>query len=730
MNVSQVILSPVFPWWIILTLSALVLAFTFLQLRAARKRLGGRRSAGLFLLRLAAIFLLIALALNPTWLTRKEVRVFPSLALLLDTSPGMGLPGRDGEGTRLDEARALLLGGSNPLLKQLAGRFDLRIYELGDPLRALKPEELPGLAVREKKSDLTAGLNQLAGKTSLAVVVSDGNMTAGESGPKGLPVLTVPVGDSAGYKDVFIKDAKAPAMAFRGREVGFEVTVKGYGYPGLKIPVILKNGEKVLRARDVRLNERTGEGVVSLSFTPEQTGLLQLSVSVPKQFGEVLTSNNTASLPLNVVRDKIRVLMVTGSPSMSYRYLRTALKNDPSIDLLSFIILRLPSNILNVPLQEQSLIPFPVETLFTKDLKDFDLLLFDNFQSALFLKAQYLENVRDFVKAGGAFGVIGGPNFSGEGGYAGTALEEVLPVRWAGKESYRRDLRLGVRLSRAGKVHPITRFSPVDAENLSLWPEMAPLDGINPVRPKSSATVLLESAGENAWPILVAGTYGKGRVLVLATDYSWKWYMGMVAQGKGNWAYFRLVERMVRWATKDPALEPIQINFPEAGKGALGGEKELRVRVREDTVSSRTGGGVSATVRNPEGKTIRSVMKPAGPEGEYLLSFVPEKEGVYRVKVETRAGSREEPVVIGGAPGNGDGFPDHDRLKRIAESSRGKTAAGGEELLKELSAYAESSQNRFVEESRRPLMANAYVLVVLIGLLSLEWYLRRRWGLI
>ncbi len=729
MNIGKVILSPVFPWWVIILLSALVLVFTLFQFRAARKRLGGRRSAGLFLLRLAAILLLIVLGLNPTWLVKKEVKVLPSLAVLVDTSPGMGLPGHGAEGTRLDDARALLLGGSDPLLKQLAGRFDLRVYELGDPLRALKPEELPGLTVRERKSDLTSGLNQLAGKTSLAVVLSDGNMEAGESGPKEIPVIAVPLGDPKAYMDIFIKDVKAPPMAFRGRELTFEVTVKGHGYPRLKIPVVLKTGEKVLRARDVRLDEKTGEGVVSLSFTPEETGLLQLSLSVPKQLGEVLISNNTVSMPLNVVRDKIRVLMVTGSPSVSYRYLRTALKNDPSIDLLSFVILRLPSNILNVPLREQSLIPFPVDTLFTKDLKEFDLLLFDNFHSALFLKPQYLEAVRDFVRGGGAFGVIGGPNFSGEGGYAGTALEEVLPVRWAGKESYRRDQRLGVRLSRAGRVHPITRFSPSEAENLNLWREMAPLEGINPVRAKSSAAVLLETAGENAWPVLITGTYGKGRVLVLATDDSWKWYMGMVAQGKGNSAYFRLVERMVRWATKDPGLEPVQVTFPEAGKEGLG-EKELRVLVREDPVSSKSAGGVSALVRNVEGKTIRSVMKPAGPEGEYVLSFLAEKEGVYRVKVETRAGSREERVVIGGAPGNTDGFPDHDRLKRIAQVSRGKTVTTGEELLKQLAYYEEKTQNRFVEESRRPLWGNVYVLALLLGLLSLEWYLRRRWGLI
>ncbi len=294
-------------------------------------------------------------------------------------------------------------------------------------------------------------------------------------------------------------------MAFRGREVEIDVTVKGYGYPGLKVPVVLKDGEKLLRAKDVRLDERTGEGTVSLSFTPEEVGLQNLSVLVPRQLGESLTANNTVRLPLKVVRDKIRILMITGSPSMSYRYMRMALKNDPSIDLLSFVILRLPSNILNVPLQEQSLIPFPVETLFTKELKDFDLLIFDDFQSRLFFKEQYLGNVRDFVRKGGAFAVIGGPGFIGEGGYAGTAIEEILPVRWAGKEGYRRNIPLGVKLSRAGRVHPLTRLSPVEAEDLSLWKEMAPLDGVNPLRPKSSGD---RSSGERRGKFLA---YPHGR---------------------------------------------------------------------------------------------------------------------------------------------------------------------------------------------------------------------------
>ena len=125
--------------------------------------------------------------------------------------------------------------------------------------------------------------------------------------------------------------------------------------------------------------------------------------------------------------------MVSGNPSMNYRFMRTALKNDPSIDLLSFVILRTPTDILNVPLQEQSLIPFPVETLFTKELNNFDLLIFDNLPSHLYIRSHYLENIREFVRKGGGFAMIGGPNLFDGGRYARTPLGEILPVRVAGK---------------------------------------------------------------------------------------------------------------------------------------------------------------------------------------------------------------------------------------------------------------------------------------------------------
>jgi uncharacterized membrane protein len=409
--------------------------------------------------------------------------------------------------------------------------------------------------------------------------------------------------------------------------------------------------------------------------------------------------------------------------------MRMAFKNDPSIDLLSFVILRTPSDIINVPLQEQSLIPLPIETLFTKELKSFDLLIFDNLPSHLYLKPIYFESVREFVKGGGSFAMIGGPFFSDEGRYIRTPIEEILPVRFIEKEDYRRQASWRVGLSSAGKSHPVTRLSPDEAHNLNLWQEMPSLDGINLLVAKNSGTILLEGGDGTSEPILTVGDYGSGRVLVLATDYSWKWYMGMVAKGKDNWPYLRLMERMVRWLTKDPSLDSIQVTLPEK-RGRAGQEMEIRFKVGEEDSLSRRKGSVSLSVFDPQGLRIKSQIKTAGQGNDYLGSFLPGKEGTYKLKIETLASRIEENLVVGSPMEGLDGVPHPERLEMISTATGGRLLSEEDDLLKAIETYAEKTESRFVELRSSGLWEKPYTFIFILILLVTEWYLRRRWGLI
>jgi hypothetical protein len=333
--------------------------------------------------------------------------------------------------------------------------------------------------------------------------------------------------------------------------------------------------------------------------------------------------------------------------------------------------------------------------------------------------------------------MIGGSNLVSEGKYAMTPIGEILPVRFAEKEDYRGDSQIGVRLNRAGVVHPITRLSSDiagdtagdEAQRLRFWQEMPPLDGFNLVEAKSSATVLLESANGIPWPILTVSNYGNGRVLFLATDYSWKWDMGMVAKGKGNLAYLRLMDRMVRWLTKDPDLDPVQITLPE-NTGFAGKEIEVRIRLREEDLSPNLRSMVSFSVLSPDGLKIESTLKPTGQSGEYLGSFLPQKGGTYKLKVETSAGNLEESIVIAGLLDSLDASPDHEQLKKISAATGGKFLLRNEDLLKEVEGYARKAESQFIEETRSSIWASPFVMVLVLGFLIAEWYFRRRWGLV
>jgi uncharacterized membrane protein len=737
MNLDQITILPVFPLWLILLLFSLGLASVVIQYRVMLGRLGRSRALGLSLLRLGAISFLIAFALNPSLVTKKEHKVSPAIAILLDTSESMGQPGHPGKASRLEEAKALLTEGRNPLLKSLDERFEVKLYEVGESLRAMEVKELAGLKAHGMNGNLNEVLKELTGKNALALLLSDGNLKWNEGQPTHFPIVTVPLGNPAEYKDILVKAVKAPCLAFRGREVMIDATIKSYGYAGLTLPVLLKEGNKLVTAKNAHINDSPGEVAVSLSFTPDEVGQKNLSISIPQQVGESLVSNNSVNLSVKVVRDKIRILMVSGSPSMNYRFMRTALKSDPSIDLLSFVILRTPSDILNVPTHEQSLIPFPIETLFSKEIKNFDLLIFDNFKYPLYLSPHHLESIRKFVRGGGGFAMIGGPNLLNEGRYRMSPIEEILPVRFVEKEDYRRDSKARVRLSRAGVLHPITRLSSDltgdltgdDSDRVNFWQEMPPLDGFNLLEAKSSATVLLESADGIPSPILTVSSYGNGRVLVLATDYSWEWYMGMAAKGKGNHAYLRLVDRMVRWLTKDTSMDPVQITLPE-NPGSAGQEVEVRIKLREEHLSPNLRSKVSFSVFNLDGLEIDSKLRPTGQLGEYLGSFLPQKGGIYKLRLETAASNLEESMLVAGLLESLDAAPNHEKLKKVSSSTGGKFLPKGNELLREIEGYARKGESRFIEEKRSAVWAKPFVMILVLGFLILEWYFRRRWGLV
>jgi len=239
----------------------------------------------------------------------------------------------------------------------------------------------------------------------------------------------------------------------------------------------------------------------------------------------------------------------------------------------------------------------------------------------------------------------------------------------------------------------------------------------------------LESADGLPWPILTISEYGEGRILFLTTDYAWKWYMGLVAGGKGNQPFLRLIHRMIRWLGKDPSLETLQMILPET-VNLPGREIDVRIRTAGEGALKFPDPAVAFSVFDPAGVRIDSKFKSMGQPGEHVLSFTPSQKGAYRIKVETTSGRREETVIVSGLFADLDAAPDHDQLKEIARSTGGRFMNPGLDLAGEVEAHLREKEKRFVEEILVPLWGTPAVMILVLSLLSAEWYCRRRWGLV
>ena len=593
-------------------------------------------------LRLLAFLLIVTFLTNPTVLLQTLQKIAAPLAVLVDSSESTSLPVPDiKESTRLQQGKNVLLQGSRPLMESLARDFDLRLYRFDEHAHAVSREELASLIPDGRATDIVQSVLDVQQEyqgTPLAgiVVMSDGIVTAGSAGADavrhgGTPVVTIGLGDPERYRDIQIAAVEAPNFAFLHSSVDIEVTVKSWGYKGQVIPLVLKQEGRILSTSSLVLDADRGTRRVTFTMTPKEVGRYRLSVETPVQVGEVLRTNNLRDFQLQVRRDKIRVLVVSGRPSWNYRFLRRALKSDPSVDLISFIILRTPTDMVNVPDDQLSLIPFPTNRLFTEELGNFDLLIFDNFSYLLYFPMLYLENIRKFVIDGGAFVMFGGDQSFDLGGFTNTPIEEILPIALERAGQGYVHTRVKMELTPEGLQHPITKLAPSAEDTQRIWQEMPPLRGFNQARrPKPEAVTLgVTSDGQfNRLPLMAAMQYGEGRTLAFLSDQLWRWNFEMVGAQGGNHHYLNMVHQMVRWLVKEPGLRPVQL-FSDKETYQVGDSVALRMRVLDHDFSPAPGAVLNLAVRDPHGSDgTRQYRANRGARG---ISRQPQSRAAWRL---------------------------------------------------------------------------------------------------
>jgi len=729
------------------------------------RRLKPWRRIALITLRTLAIAASLVLFFQPAFQLRWVERLPNHIAILVDQSRSMAVAETQGHETRAARAAAWLRQQSDALERT---RKDRRtdFYTFGE---ALVPAAEADLAAESHAPDgdatklreaLTALRQRYAGRDLGGVVVISDGVDNGrfaeartQKGPLdveaveflrglGAPVHTVWVG-RPGLHDIAVSAVLADDFAFVRTAVKVEAIVRAHGYAGQTVTVTLKRDGETVKSKPVSFNSDAGEWRIPFEFTPDRVGKYVYEISTPVLPGEALASNNARSFVLKVIRDKIRVLQVCGRPSWDERFLRSMLKRDPNVDLISFFILRTPTDLQMAPQSELSLIQFPTRELFEEELKSFDIIILQNFNYGPYYVGQYLPRVREYVESGGALAMIGGDLAFGSGGYAHSPLAEVLPVE-LGDDTVAPERMLSLeefrpRLSPTGRVHPITALSLEGRENGERWNALPPLEGLNLVRrARPQAQVLLEhpflrGEGGQPLPVLAIGEVGKGRSLALLTDTAWRWGFWAAHAGGPNAdgrAFQRFWENAIRWLIQDPSQRLLHVQT-DAAEYARGAKVRIDVRLLGPDYQPQKRGAVSVVVAGAGGEVVMQRSGQVDGEGEFHLELVPPKAGAYRVVARAQAGGRpleEGEVFLVRAEGRElEDVAARDDLLRALASATGANFSDGSIDMEKL-AFLDSEAVRVGRRKDVEVWSGAWVFFMAVALLSMEWALRRRLG--
>ena len=326
--------------------------------------------------------------------------------------------------------------------------------------------------------------------------------------------------------------------------------------------------------------------------------------AAPLPGGELTTVNNRAVVSIDGVRDKLRVLLVSGEPHAGERTWRNLLKSDASVDLVHFTILRPPEKQDGTPINELSLIAFPTRELFQQKIGEFQLIIFDRYARQGVLPIIYFDNINRYVRDGGAVLVAAGPDYASQTSIWRTPLDAILPAEPDGNvtdEAYR------PTLTELGKRHPVTRGldgSDSTPPNWSEWFRI--VDTQN-----ATGTTVMQ--GPDQKPLLVLSRQGEGRVALLLSDHIWLWARGF----EGGGPHLDLLRRLSHWLMKEPDLEEEALKLNVTGHDLV---------VRRQTMADDV---ADVTITSPSGATQVLKLEPAEP-GVWQKTVRADELGLWR----------------------------------------------------------------------------------------------------
>ncbi|WP_424362457.1 hypothetical protein [Methylocystis parvus] len=402
-----------------------------------------------------------------------------------------------------------------------------------------------------------------------------------------------------GERDRRIELVEAPRFGIVGKEQTIRARIVDTGGDGARAPItVSRDGEELPTYSPV-----PGD-IVNIPVKITHGGANIVELEVPPAPGELTLVDNKAVVSIEGVRDRLKVLLVSGEPHPGERSWRNLLRADANVELVHFTILRPPEKLDVTPASELSLIAFPTADLFGRKINEFDLIIFDRYSNQTLLPSQYFLNIERYVENGGAFLAAVGPDYATLRGLYYSPLESMLPARPEGSLF---EQPFKARVSKDGEKHPVTRGLPGAKSDPPQWGEWFRQVDADVLKGHS----ILSGAKDK--PLLVLSHEGKGRVALLLTDQIWLWARGFDGGGPNA----DLTRRLAHWLMKEPDLE----------------EEALRAnaRGREVTVERQTlkDGTAPVTATSPSGAHQEIALKNSEP-GLWRARFDASEMGLWR----------------------------------------------------------------------------------------------------
>ncbi len=573
--------SPLVPLWLFVG-AAIVVAL------AAGAALWLQRGRGV--LRAGALLALLAALADPSLVHEERDPVKDVVAVVVDRSGSNRLADR---AEQTDRARAAIE-------RQLAGipQVEPRFVEVGDGEGAndgTRLFEALNTTLADVPNERVAG----------AIFITDGVVHDAPANAQALglkaPLHALVTGrESEIDRRVTLLDA--PRFGIVGRTVNIRLRIDEKNGTGNARITIRRDGEVLLQRQ-----ARTGQAL-DLSVRIDRGGPNLVEIEAEALDRELTLANNRAVVTIEGVRDKLRVLLVSGEPHAGERTWRNLLKSDANVDLVHFTILRPPEKQDGTPINELSLIAFPVRELFQTKIREFDLIIFDRYANTTILPMVYFDNIVRYVRDGGALLVAAGPEFAGATTLSRTPLAAVLPAQPDGRtieEPFR------ARLTDRGRRHPVTRDLAGSEAEPPRWGEWLRLIS---ARANDGDTVM---SGPGDRPLLITAREGKGRVGLFLSDHAWLWARGYREGGP----HIDLLRRLSHWLMKEPSLEE------EALRAATRGRT---VEIERQTLGDSPG---PVTITGPSGAGRQLALSPDRP-GLFTARVQATELGLHRLQAD------------------------------------------------------------------------------------------------